>query len=422
MSRVEKIAEELLEEAAQKEANDPGIRKSIHITELFMKQHPVLCYGGTAINNLLPKEDQFYDFTKEIPDYDFFSKTPQEHAVMLANRLERAGIINIEVKPGMHLGTFKVFANYEAIADITELNSTIFDRLWKENIVKENIHYVTPDFLRMSMYLELSRPNGDVSRWGKVYKRLTLLNKQYPITCPTDDKETKLLTPEQQSQIESFLKKEPVVLLGLTATEVHTKSTENWHTPITLLADRDVIERLVAGEKTKVTAETDILPTTTIVLDSAGDPFIFFFETTACHSYHAMKNGVRIASIPTTLQFFFAYLYSGVPASQISTILCVGQRLIDISNKKSKRKFEILTPKECLGHQETLKDIKASKAEAYVKLSENEESVDFVRFFFKYNPHDIAKRKRVQKVLKKTRKARLSKPTWSVFETLIETS
>ena len=31
------------------------------------------------------------------------------------------------------------------------------------------------------MYLELSRPAGDVSRWEKVLKRLTLLNKNYPL-------------------------------------------------------------------------------------------------------------------------------------------------------------------------------------------------------------------------------------------------
>ena len=33
------------------------------------------------------------------------------------------------------------------------------------------------------MYLELSRPAGDVSRWEKVMKRLTLLNKHYPLTA-----------------------------------------------------------------------------------------------------------------------------------------------------------------------------------------------------------------------------------------------
>ena len=33
----------------------------------------------------------------------------------------------------------------------------------------------------MSCYLELSRPAGDISRWEKVLKRLTLLNKHHPI-------------------------------------------------------------------------------------------------------------------------------------------------------------------------------------------------------------------------------------------------
>ena len=42
----------------------------------------------------------------------------------------------------------------------------------------------------MAMYLELSRPKGDVSRWEKVLKRLTLLNKHYPVKgkqCQNED-------------------------------------------------------------------------------------------------------------------------------------------------------------------------------------------------------------------------------------------
>ena len=34
------------------------------------------------------------------------------------------------------------------------------------------------------MYLELSRPAGDVTRWEKVLKRLTLLNRHYPMKNP----------------------------------------------------------------------------------------------------------------------------------------------------------------------------------------------------------------------------------------------
>jgi hypothetical protein len=33
------------------------------------------------------------------------------------------------------------------------------------------------------MYLELSRPRGDIERWKKVYERLMLLNKHYSVGC-----------------------------------------------------------------------------------------------------------------------------------------------------------------------------------------------------------------------------------------------
>lgn len=95
----------------------------------------------------------------------------------LADRLDHEKVARVEVRPGVHLGTFKVFANYTGVADITQLDPEIFDKLWKDSIEKEGIHYVSPDFLRMSVYLELSRPRGDVSRWKKVYSRLLLLNK-----------------------------------------------------------------------------------------------------------------------------------------------------------------------------------------------------------------------------------------------------
>jgi hypothetical protein len=53
----------------------------------------------------------------------------------------------------------------------------IFDELFNASIKIAGIHYASPDFLRMGMFLELSRPMGDVSRWEKVMKRLNLLNK-----------------------------------------------------------------------------------------------------------------------------------------------------------------------------------------------------------------------------------------------------
>jgi hypothetical protein len=180
MEQLEKIAEELEIENGMRAASDPMVKASIQVVEDFLKQQSTLLRWNGYINNLLPKEDQFYNYDTEMPDYDFFSQTPQEHAVQLADKLAKRGIKNVEVKPGMHLGTFKVFADFEGVADITELEPEISKKLWNENVVKSSIHYVTPDFLRMSMYLELSRPQGDISRWTKIYKRLLLLEQALP--------------------------------------------------------------------------------------------------------------------------------------------------------------------------------------------------------------------------------------------------
>jgi hypothetical protein len=401
MEEITKMVKDLESENNRVAAKDPGTITSLAVVKKFLKEHPVLCYGGTAINNLLPKKDQFYNPEEDVPDYDFFSKTPQAHSVIIANQLRKEGIAAVEVKPGMHLGTFKVFADFTGVADITHLDEEIFDRLWEQAEVRQGIHYVPVNFLRMSMYLELSRPHGDVSRWEKVYSRLELLNKAYPASCSKKDaKQHEELTNEQQKGVLKLLKNEDVVLLSVSAAEIHLN--KNWTTPIGLLAERETIERLTKGEKIEVNEENDILPRRTSVLSEDGTKSLFrFYETTACHSYHEMENGVRVASIPTTLQFFFAYLYSGAQEENVASVLCIAQRLVDVANSKAKRRFELLTPKECIGVQETFVEMKRNKAELFEKLGKDRSSKDFIEYFFTYNPDDASSKKKAKAAIKK---------------------
>lgn len=401
MEDITKIVDDLEDENNRSAAADPKIKTSLGVVEMFLKNHPVLCYGGTAINNLLPKKDRFYDPKVEVPDYDFFSKTPQAHAMMIANQLKERGIKEIEVKPGMHLGTFKVFADFTGVADITSLTPEIFDRLWSQSLVRNGIHYVPPNFLRMSMYLELSRPRGDVSRWEKVYTRLQLLNAAHPVTCKAEEgRSHDTLTDAQQRGVIKMLQHEPVVLLSVSAAEIHLG--KKWTTPIGLLADRKTIEQLTKGEKVVIHEENDILPRRTMIMDADGKKSLFrFYETTACHSYHEMNNGVRVASIPTTLQFFFAYLYSGADEANIASVLCIAQRLVDLANTKPERRFAILTPKECIGEQETLIDMKRNKAKLYTDLSKDKSDPEFLEFFFTYNPNDESSKKKAKKAVEK---------------------
>lgn len=168
--------------------HDPKVKKIISIVEDFIANKKLVCYGGTAINNILPEDAQFYNKDLELPDYDFYSDNALDHAKELADIYYKAGYEDVEAKSGVHHGTYKVFVNFTGIADITQMEPDLFKAITRDSIIKSGIRYAPPDFLRMAMYLELSRPDGDVSRWEKVQKRLTLLNNHYPLKGYSCDK------------------------------------------------------------------------------------------------------------------------------------------------------------------------------------------------------------------------------------------
>jgi hypothetical protein len=123
----------------KKIVNNPEISKIIKILESFLRKKKLVCYGGTAINNILPKKAQFYDKSCEIPDYDFYSSEALDDSKELADIYHKAGYLEVEAKAGVHFGTYKVFVNYIPIADITYLHNTIFEAIKKETVVVDGI-------------------------------------------------------------------------------------------------------------------------------------------------------------------------------------------------------------------------------------------------------------------------------------------
>lgn len=415
MEAIEKAAEIADERNSRREARNPDVRKAIAVVYKFLQKEDLLCYGGTAINNLLPVKDRFYDFSISIPDYDAFSETPQVHAMMLADELEEAGISNVEVRPGMHLGTFKVFADYMGVADITYMEEDVFDSLWDDSVEHDKVHYVPPNFLRMSMYLELSRPRGDVSRWTKVYERLKLLNDAYPIQCPKEEGTPEHL--EDPSALEDFLTDHNVVLLGLHASQIHEKKARVWDLPIDLLARPEEMKGILSDLKevlgdVKVTEHKtpgEFMPPH-IDLHKGKHLLARVFETNACHSYHQTSDGMKVASIPTILQFFMGFLYTDTKSQKEldpNRLLCVAQRLVDLANgERHKRRFTFLTPLDCLGDQDTLAEVRVQKADLYDTLlkEKGRDSPEFLKYFFTYAPKHLTKTQRnsIKSVLKKT--------------------
>ena len=118
------------------------------VVEAFIRKSKCVCYGGTAINNLLPTSEQFYDPEVDLPDYDVYSPTPIAHAKALADLFKKKGFEYVEAKSGVHVGTFKVFVNFAAVADITFMEPPLFKAVSKAAILKNGILYADPNLLR----------------------------------------------------------------------------------------------------------------------------------------------------------------------------------------------------------------------------------------------------------------------------------
>ena len=300
---------------SEKIANSEEVKKMISILEDFLSKKQNICYGGTAINNILPKQAQFYDRDIEIPDYDFFSPNALDDAKELADIYHNSGFSEVEAKAGMHYGTYKVFVNFIPIADITYLHSEIFDSIKKEAIKVDEILYAPANFLRMNMYLELSRPMGDVSRWEKVLKRLNLLNKYYPldpmINCYNVDFQRNMDNDSEYSNklyyiIRDSLIKQGVVFFGGYASSLYSKyMSKNKRHLVKQIPDFDVISE--EPEKTanivvenlrerdfkhvkiiKRAAIGELIPES-FEIRIKKETMAFIYYPIACHNYNIIK-------------------------------------------------------------------------------------------------------------------------------------
>jgi hypothetical protein len=442
---------------AKKIVMNDDVKKIIDILENFLQRKPLICYGGTAINNILPKQDQFYDREIEIPDYDFYSKNAMNDAIELANLYADAGYKEIEAKAGIHHGTYKVFVNFIPIADITYIHEIIFDELLSESIKIAGIKYAPANFLRMNMYLELSRPMGDVSRWEKVFKRLQLLNKNYPINVKTNCSIVEFQKRMEESTLNSIVNKDSIYSKPKVFTDVSSseKVEEKIHvvlrdTLISLgaifiggyacnlyskympekdkkklekIADFDVIledidksaiivkEKLEEVVKDKIVliqhAELSEVIPRHIEIKIGDDSVLFMYEPIACHSYNKInvesnKNDVNVGTIDTLLSFYLAFLYSKKRYYNKDRILCMAMFLFNVQQKNRLSQSGLLKrfTIDCYGKQKLLEDIRTDKALKFKELLSKRGTPEYDEWFLKYNPNE--QRKNVVKQRKQT--------------------
>lgn len=405
-------------------ATSPDVQKIVEILEDFLIKKRLICYGGTAINNILPKQSQFYDRDLEVPDYDFFSPRAMEDARELANLYYFAGYDEVEAKAGVHVGTFKVYVNFLPIADVTQLHPTLYERLVPETITIAGIKYAPPNFLRMSMYLELSRPDGDVSRWEKVLKRINLLNKHYPlkpgnVKCAAIDFQRELETEENQTEEESIYRlvrdsfiDQGVVFLGGYGTALYSKYTE--HNEVENIPDFDVLSETpekCAGivrdkledagyKKINIVQHTplgEVIPSH-VEISVNGDIVALIYKPIACHGYNKIEvagKTVLVATIDTMLSFYLAFLYADKAYFDKDRMLCMASYLFDVEQKNGLEQKGLLRrfSLDCYGKQPTMEDLRSEKARKYLELKGSSKPADqkeFDMLFFKYDPRKVS--------------------------------
>jgi hypothetical protein len=401
----------------RKAANSSEVKRIIGIVENFLRKKSLICYGGTAINAILPKQDQFYNTDIEIPDYDFYSSNALNDAKELVDIYIKDGFQEVEAKSGQHHGTFKVYVNFIPVADITFVPKELFNAIKKEAIKVGGIFYAPPNLLRMGMYLELSRPAGDVSRWEKVLKRLTLLNKHYPLTgkqCSTIDFQRQMADEKQADKIyenvQHTLIDQGVVFFGGYALSMYSHyMPKNLQHKLEKIPDFDVL-----SEEPMLTAQivkerlSDINVKNVKIIKRPGvgeiiaphyeirvgnDTIAFIYQPLACHSYNIVKEGgydIKVATIDTMLSFWLAFLYSNRPYYDKDRILCMSNYLFEVQEKNRLaqkgllKRFSI----DCMGHQETVEEMRAEKAEKYTELKGKKNDPEYDEWFLRYRPLD----------------------------------
>ena len=408
------------ETQGQKLVNSPEIKKIIEVVENFIIKNELICYGGTAINNLLPRQSQFYNKDVEIPDYDFYSYDALENAIKLTDIYYNLGFQETEAKSGQHYGTYKVFVNFIPIADITQIDRKLFMAIKKEAIKVAGIYYAPPNFLKMAMYLELSRPNGDVSRWEKVLKRLILLNKTYPINKGVNCDNVHFLQKmsfnlDKKNLIYdttlSCLIDQDVVFFGGYALYHYSKYMPNKiQEKIDKNPDFDVLsetplktanivqERLidVGIKNVNIYKRTNVgeIIAEHYEIKVGRDTIAFIYEPMACHSFNIVYykgNKIKIATIDTMLSFYLAFLYADRKYYNKNRILCMSNYLFLLQQKNRLEQKGLLKrfSISCIGHQQTIEEIRSIKTQKFNELKEHKEGIEYKRWFLRYRPYEL---------------------------------
>jgi len=354
------------------------------IVEKYMKKHKLIGYGGHALNLYLPPSKQFYSLW-DIPDYDFYSPNAIRDCKQLAKELSQH-TDEVEVKPAIFDGTYKIFVNFVPLVDISHLEEPLYKVLWKSSRKIEGIHYVPYSYLKMSLYLELSRPLGDVSRWTKIYKRLQLLEEEHPTLHDKSLVQNDPPPPFFKTLIQRL---QPFVLAGefgisyyqtmfpVEYRQKHSRNvmvfTEDPNEILSLFQDVTYTLHFYQNKFSKVCE-----------VSFERIPLLFIVSLDSCQSYNILERygkRFKIANYDTVLSTYYALTFLDIPSLPSSDLLLYCSLLTACKDKKTKQMRRFRMP--CIGYQPSLEDLRRRRGAKYTIYKKTGK---YKHLFFRYRP------------------------------------
>lgn len=261
-----------------------GMKNPYDIVVDFIKEKGLKLYGGQALHEHLSRKKQGLYKKTQFPDYDVFSPNAWEHAKELANRFYKLGFEYSEAK-GSILNddvhqTYKVGVDMIYVLDMTQIGCTpeelenkdckngcgidknnkclqIFNEIpvndlttykknkeskiyrktydYKKNtsIYPQKMFVCDPEWLKISMFRELTEPLTQPERLPKVGKRLAIFEHNFPTKIKTCSQK-ELNSPEVQKQLKpildfigNFVKEKKLINYGASAYNMFIKNAKH---------------------------------------------------------------------------------------------------------------------------------------------------------------------------------------------------
>jgi hypothetical protein len=273
------------------------------------------------------------------------------------------------------------------------LDKSVFYNILKKSVKINTIRYAPPNYLKISLYQELSRPLGDVSRWEKLYERLKLLNQSHPLyikNCDITDKDI----PETDDNVQinkmiiDNIKKNKWVVFGDYGLSYYLKHFPKKYQN----TDRQIDIPYILVESIK-DVKLSFKHTTIYHSYNFCNPFyqilyndtvvLYVFITNSCQSYNEMK-GFNIASIDTILSIYYSLSFININSLNVHKIVSYIYLLENIKNTDGVcKRFHM----PCVGIQPTIEDIRKLRDKKYKLYKKNKSKKLYKLYFFQYKPN-----------------------------------